>query len=767
MGSPDCATTGPSEQLTEALLAYLEAAEAGVPQDRRQFLERYPEFATELGDYLACRDGVESIVGPFRVSGTGNCPATAAGDFDIRREPGISPRPVDTPAALSHHRSDTGFGAEPCLLGDFWLYREVGRGGMGIVYEAEQISLGRRVALKVLPSAAGRDARQLQRFKNEAQAVALLQHPNIVPVHAVGSEQGTHYYAMQFIDGWSLAAWIEDLRQKPDARLTLPGPLVPRAAGTSFPSHPRRRAGGSPFVRRMAQLVLQAARALEYAHHQGVVHRDIKPANLLLDEHGEVWITDFGLALFHSGGKVTRTGELVGTLRYMSPEQAEARRGLVDHRTDIYSLGVTAYELLTLQPAFPGREGHELLYQIAHKDPSPPRSINRDIPVDLETILLKATAKNPADRYATAGDLADDLQQFLDDRPIRARRAGPLDTLSRWARRHRPVVAAALGGLLLAAVGLAVSTVLIAREQAETKAAYERERQRAQEAIDQRARAEAAFRQARKAVDLLAELSDEDLSDRQSSLDMRMRLLEVAIAYNQEFIEQHGGDQLVQAELESSKHRVESLLRDLAALQDGNPLELLTCPPIQEDLGLSPVQKARVAECWAGVERFPGPKLDEVVNRTSVHFRKRILEDNRRGEEAAAGILTAAQARRFRQISLQLRDVSAFHDPEVTAVLNLTSDKRCELLRRYQSERRACVQDVFRNLHADTPLATLVGWLAEMPARAMARTLEVLTVDQRARWAELTGPSCPRPLYTSIGKSNLGTRMPSWLKEAR
>jgi serine/threonine protein kinase len=204
-------------------------------------------------------------------------------------------------------------------LGDFRLLREVGRGGMGIVYEAEQVSLGRRVALKVLPLAAGMDSRQLQRFKNEAQAAALLHHPNVVPVYAVGCERETYYYAMQFIEGPSLAAWAEGLRR-------------PRQGRPAEPSPSR----GEPFVRSIAELGWKAGAALEYAHQQGIVHRDIKPGNLLLDGRGELWVTDFGLALFRTGAGVTL----------------------------------------------------ELLCQIAHTEPLPPRSLNRDIPVDLETILL-------------------------------------------------------------------------------------------------------------------------------------------------------------------------------------------------------------------------------------------------------------------------------------------------------------------------------------------------------------------------------------------
>jgi tetratricopeptide (TPR) repeat protein len=352
-------------------------------------------------------------------------------------------------------------------LGDFRIIREVGRGGMGVVYEAEQISLGRTVALKVLPFAAALDGRQLQRFKNEAQAAAHLQHQHIVPVYGVGSERGVHYYAMQFIDGHSLAELIQQLRRgeprgvSPEATgpYTPPsggdGPIAatPPVAGLSTECSTRSPA----FFQAMARLGGQAALALEHAHSLGVVHRDIKPANLLLDARTNLWITDFGLAQVQSDTRLTMTGDLVGTLRYMSPEQALGQRGGVDHRSDLYSLGATLYELLTLEPAFAGRDRQELLRQIAFEEPRPPRRWNQAIPVELETIVLKALAKSPTERYGTAQELADDLERFLKDEPIRARRPTVVQKVRRWARRHRAVVATALVGLLVAVAVLAGS----------------------------------------------------------------------------------------------------------------------------------------------------------------------------------------------------------------------------------------------------------------------------------------------------------------------
>jgi eukaryotic-like serine/threonine-protein kinase len=347
-------------------------------------------------------------------------------------------------------------GAAGGTLGDYRLLREVGRGGMGVVYEAEQLSLRRRVALKVLAFAAVLDPRHLQRFQNEARSAACLHHPNIVPVYGVGCERGVHYYAMQFIEGPTLAALIQDLRRQRrrpadketrrqgdreteivgQASATPPGP----DRGVLFSLSPCLPVSLSEFFRTVARLGVQAAEALEHAHQAGVVHRDVKPANLMVDARGNLWVTDFGLAVCQAETGVTRSGDLVGTLRYMSPEQALGRRGALDHRTDVYSLGATLYELLTLEPAFGGDDRQELLRRIVAEEPRPARRLNPAVPADLETVVAKAMAKAPDERYATAQELADDLRRFLEDRPVRARRPSLWQKGRKWARRNEPVV---------------------------------------------------------------------------------------------------------------------------------------------------------------------------------------------------------------------------------------------------------------------------------------------------------------------------------------
>jgi tetratricopeptide (TPR) repeat protein len=338
---------------------------------------------------------------------------------------------------------------------------------MGVVYEAEQISLGRRVALKVLPFAATLDPKHLQRFRNEAQAAACLHHPNIVPVYGVGSVRGVHYYAMQFIEGQSLARVIEELRDSPNSA------GVARPASTTAATGPatvstRGIQPGTPlsqssvrepaYFRAVAQLGIQAAEALQHAHEFGVVHRDIKPANLLLDARGFLWVTDFGLAQAPCDVRLTLSGDLVGTLRYMSPEQASGRHGVIDHRADIYSLGATLYELLTLQPAITGQNREDLLRQAAASEYQRPRQLNRAIPSELETIVLKAMAREPAERYATVQLLADDLRRWLEGRPISARRPSLNRRIRCWVRQHRLLVSTS-AALLFTALGWTVIDV--------------------------------------------------------------------------------------------------------------------------------------------------------------------------------------------------------------------------------------------------------------------------------------------------------------------
>lgn len=358
-------------------------------------------------------------------------------------------------------------------LGDFRLLQELGRGGMGIVYEAEQLSLNRRVALKVLPFAAVLDARRLQRFRNEARAAATLMHPQIVPVYFVGEERGVHFYAMQLIRGQTLSELLRGLREpgngrpaadRPAVSRSVTGSTVPAARQSTLPDRDRRESD-----RRLLKWAAEAADALHYAHSLGVVHRDIKPSNLLIDDAGHLWITDFGLALTGTEADLTQTGELLGTLRYMSPEQALGNRGVVDQRSDVYALGMTLFEMLTGQPAWSESDRGALLQHIERDDPPRLRQLRPDLRVELETIVHKAIDKRPEARYQTAAELADDLRRFLQDQPILARPPGRLQRLQRWAWRHRiPVSSLLLTAVICLGTAVVSGTLIIrARHQAE------------------------------------------------------------------------------------------------------------------------------------------------------------------------------------------------------------------------------------------------------------------------------------------------------------
>jgi serine/threonine protein kinase len=621
-------------RLVSVAREYLAELETGRTPDRRAYLARFPDLAAELGE---CLEGIELA-------------------HTLR--PASAPAPVENVASP---------------LGDFQVLREIGRGGMGVVYEAMQLSLGRRVALKVLPFAAALDGKQLQRFKTEAHAAAQLHHTNIVPVYAIGCERGVHFYAMQLIEGRPLDLVIRELRQEelpPDATgsaVTVEFRATATACATS-----RRTVRPREGYRTVARIAAQIADALAYAHDAGVVHRDIKPANLLLDGKGAVWVTDFGLAQVAADTNLTQTGSVVGTLRYMSPEQSLGRRDQVDHRTDVYSLGATLYELLALEPVFPGQDRQALLQQILNEDPRPLRSIDRGIPVELETIVLKSLAKLPGDRYATAGDMAADLRRFLDDRTILARRPSLVDRVRKWGRRHPSLVGAAILLLVFGFVGLSVSCALIAREQARTQTALDNERL-------QKAEAEKRFLLARRAADDMIQMAEEELSDAPHLGGLRKRLLESSLAYYQEFIEQRKDDPDAQAELAATRDRVKRILRDLAALQGAGQIFLLKDGGVLDDLHVSAEQRERLAELTGRLDDQRDEAFREFHRLGADERRKRFLEMARSNDAAVADILTPAQQRRLRQISLQSQGTMAFRDPEVSAALKLTSEQKDRL----------------------------------------------------------------------------------------
>jgi len=377
------------EQIGEILREVCDRRDRGEEVERDALLQAHPELAEALRARLAALDALEEALG-----------GSARGP--------------------------------PARLGDYRILRTLGRGGMGVVYEAEQLSMQRRVALKVLAPAFTTTPQSVKRFQREAKAAGRLQHTNIVPVYALGREGGHWYYAMELVEGRSLREVIDDCKAE--------------AGGAAGSTAAKERFGG------LAEMFAGVAEGLALAHGEGIIHRDVKPSNLLVAADGVLKIVDFGLARLTDGGaSLTATGDILGTPAYMSPEQAAARMPL-DERTDVYSLGATLYECLTLSPPARGKTLAEICSNIVHSEPPPPRYLDRRIPRDLETIVCRAMEKEPGSRYATAGELARDLRRFIEGAPIRARRIGLAGRAWRRVKRHKVRSALVAAIVLLAAV---------------------------------------------------------------------------------------------------------------------------------------------------------------------------------------------------------------------------------------------------------------------------------------------------------------------------
>jgi WD40 repeat protein/serine/threonine protein kinase len=483
----------PVELLAEE---FLERRRKGETPSLREYIDRYPDLADEIRDVfpaLVLMDDVDPALAEL-----GQSTSRAA-----------SPEPELTLRQL----------------GDFRILREIGQGGMGIVYEAEQVSLGRHVALKVMPRKLLADAKQKRRFEREAKAAARLHHTNIVPVFGVGEHGGLPYYVMQFIQGLGLDLVLEELKRlkagspattsfsggelrvsqrelsaaniarslvtgtfegslsqstgeptpdEPQDNVTTPIASSPASGssaknfrrvgslsdsftlssssavlpGTSHPSH-KGKSKKQSYWHSVASIGLQVANALEYAHKQGILHRDIKPSNLLLDTQGTVWVTDFGLAKTEGGENLTHTGDILGTLRYMPPEAFE---GKAQPSSDVYSLGLTLFEMLAFRAAYDERDRNKLIKQVTSGDHPTLAKLNRQVPRDLETIVQKAIEREPAHRYESGAELAADLQRFMDDEPIHARRASLAERAARWCRRN-PALATLTAAFLVALMG--------------------------------------------------------------------------------------------------------------------------------------------------------------------------------------------------------------------------------------------------------------------------------------------------------------------------
>jgi hypothetical protein len=395
-------------------------------------------------------------------------------------------------AALWQQMSVAGQGTGPgaslqpgTQLGEFEVLRQLGRGGMGVVYLARQKGLGRNVALKVISNAGSLSGTTRQRFLREAEALASLAHPNIVPVFSAGESGGALYIAMEFVEGPSLADIIAAVRQcsprqKPadvwkymvEGKCDLARPGDDGVAERRVPPlHLDRE-----YIQACCRTVAVVARALHAAHEKGIVHRDVKPSNIIIDRGGRAHLLDFGLASIEAQPHVTVTGEFFGTPNYVSPEQARGQRERIDARADVYSLGATLYECMTLTTPFAGKSTPEVLSQVLGGEPRPASKVNPAIPRDLNTIIMKALEGNRDSRYVSAAEFADDLERFLDDQPIRAKRASVATRLAKRIRR-RPAHAALVVVALFVLGAIPMVVFLVQYYASISKQAQQREMQ--------------------------------------------------------------------------------------------------------------------------------------------------------------------------------------------------------------------------------------------------------------------------------------------------
>jgi serine/threonine-protein kinase len=570
------------ERLGQLFSEWLEAVEQGQAPDRKEWLAHHPEFAAELEEFLADEERLQALAAPLREA---------------------------TRAALVPWGSPTAGGSAPELpaaLGDYELLEEIGRGGMGVVYRARQKGLGRLVALKLFRAdPLGGDA-DLRRFRNEAEVVAQLDHPHVVPIYEVVEHEGRVYFSMKLIEGGSLDAQLDRFV------------CDPRAA---------------------AALLVAVARAVHHAHQRGILHRDLKPANVLVDGAGHPHVTDFGLAKrVEADAGLTHSGAVLGTPAYMAPEQATARRGAVTTAADVYGLGTILYALLTGQAPFRGESVLQTLEQVRGQDPEPPRRRNPRVPRDLETICLKCLQKEPERRYESAAALADDLESWLRGEPIQARPVGRLGRLWRWCRRQP--VQAALAAALLLAVATGLALVLWQWRRAEEHYHTAEDLRRA--AVGHEAEVEDSFRLAHEVVkDFTTRVGETGLLEAHGLEPLQRELLQKAQAYFRKFLQRRGHDPALRRELAETSAALAQTMRLIGspdeALDAYRRAVLLYEDLVRDepdDLGLR-LELSKLYNHVTGVLDALG-RFDEALD--SIRHAREVLEEARRRWSTDAGL---------------------------------------------------------------------------------------------------------------------------------
>jgi serine/threonine protein kinase len=711
-------------QLDDVIASYLEAVEAGEAPDRGAWLRRYPNLASDLSAFFADEARFDGLVAPLKLpTPTPQCSLTPTNGMSAPRSEAPSLAEAVGPG---------------CGFGDYELLEEAARGGMGVVFRARQVSLNRIVALKVIRDAEWATPADVQRFRLEAEAVAQLDHSNIVPIYEVGqwhpgSKGATiHYFSMKWVEGGTLAQLL---------------------ASGAWSATTR------PAQRTVAALLVQVARAVHYAHQRGILHRDLKPANILLSvsweegmsaspgDHAALacparlmtavpMITDFGLAKRVTvDDQLTQSGVAVGTPSYMAPEQAAPRQapagGGPTMVADVYSLGAILYEMLTGRPPFRGETMLDTLREVLEREPQRPRALNPTLDRDLETICLKCLQKDPARRYASAAALADDLERFLAGEPIHARPVGSAERLWRWCRRNRTLALTSLLAALALPAALALLALVAINEshhaarldewsgklqhallQVKSKhAEAEKNLARAErlrgeadkhfkEAEHQRQREEKSFHNAHQAVKLFYTRLASELRSTPALQPLRKKLLEASRDYYVRFLEQRKDDPRLKRELADAHDDVAYISSEFGSRAEAAASYRQALALYEDLLRASPQDltlRSRVASTCYNLGLMLGivnqPKEALAFQRRAKGYYEAVLRDHPDHPRALAGLanVLGALAGLHRHAGRPLEAYEAFREAVVISEKLLRSQPRS---RKYQGALALCYNNL-------------------------------------------------------------------------